>query len=331
MTGRWTPRRAAFCALGGSLGAFGLALAALLALGLQAARAADAGRVDVVVTIKPIHSLVAKIMEGVGKPLLLVDGGASPHSFALRPSQMQAVGKSAVLFRVSERLEPFTGKLVRALPQGVQVVSLVDAPGLRLLELRHTGTFEPHRHEDGDGEHAEDAEHADSHIWLDPENAKAIASYIADVLEGRFPEHAEQFKRNAEGLRADLDALQADILAITQPLRHKPFIVFHDAYQYFDRRFDLDAVGSITVTPDVQPSAKRLLELRQKIRELNAVCVFAEPLFQPRLVAALIEGTSARAGTLDPEGLGLQAGPQLYFTLMRNLAANLRACLEPGT
>ena len=130
---------------------------------------------------------------------------------------------------------------------------------------------------------------------------------------------------------SSIDALTRELEATTQPMRGRPFIVFHDAYQYFELRFDLDAVGSITISPDVQPSAKRLTELRQKIRSLKAVCVFAEPLFQSRLVAALIEGTDARAGTLDPEGMGLEPGPQLFFMLMRNLAASLKSCLAPAT
>lgn len=293
---------------------------------------AAAGGADVVVTIKPIHSLVARVMEGVGAPLLLVDGGASPHSFSLRPSQVQAIDAADVFIRVSERLEPFTGKLVRALPERVELVTLVDAPGVRLLDQRQNGSFERDEHE-GHALHPAASEHAtaDSHIWLDPDNARAIGNYVASVLGARFPEHAARFKANAERLNADIEALTAELSETTQPLRHKPFVVFHDAYQYFDRRFDLDAVGSITVSPDVQPSAKRLIELRSRIRELNAVCVFAEPLFQPRLVAVLTEGTDARSGTLDPEGLSLTAGPQLYFALMRNLASGLKACLASAT
>jgi zinc transport system substrate-binding protein len=292
---------------------------------------ATAGEADVVVTIKPIHSLVARVMEGVGTPLLLVDGKASPHSFSLRPSQVQAVGKANVFIRVSERLEPFTAKLTRILPRDVELISLIDAPGVKLLEQRQSGAFDEHDHR---GEaHAPSADHgsADSHIWLDPDNAKAIGAYVAGVLAKRFPESAARFKSNAEHLNADIDALTAELSATTRPLQGKPFVVFHDAYQYFDRRFDLDAVGSITITPDVQPSARRLIELREKIRELKAVCVFAEPLFQPRLVAALTEGTDARAGTLDPEGLGLDAGPGLYFVLMRNLAGSLKSCLAPSS
>jgi zinc transport system substrate-binding protein len=171
----------------------------------------------------------------------------------------------------------------------------------------------------------------DSHLWLDPDNAKVIGNYLADVLSARYPQYADRFKANAERLSSEIDALTGELETATQLLRDRPFVVFHDAYQYFDARFRLDAVGSITVSPEVQPSAKRLTELRRKIRSLEAVCVFAEPYFQPRLVAAVIEDTDARAGTLDPEGLSLEPGPQLYFQLMRNLAAGLKSCLAPAT
>ncbi len=285
--------------------------------------------IDVVVTIKPIHSLVSQVMQGVAEPALLVDGSASPHSFSLKPSHIRAIDNAGVFIRVSERLEPFTGKIVRSLPGGVRLVTLAEAPGVRLLSQRTTGTFERHGHDAA--LHEDAGAGSDSHIWLAPANAKAIGIYIGGVLAERYPEHAARFKANAARLSAEIDALTAEIEKETVPLRQRPFVVFHDAYQYFDDSFDLDAVGSITVSPDVQPSAKRLTELRQKIRSLGAVCVFAEPWFQPRLVAALTEGTQARSGTLDPEGTKLTPGPQLYFTLMRNLAAGLKACLAPAT
>lgn len=284
--------------------------------------------VDVVVTIKPIHSLVAQVMQGVAEPTLLVDGSASPHSFSLKPSHIRAVDRAGVFIRVSERLEPFTAKIVRSLPAGVRLVTLAEAPGVRLLSRRTTGTFERHRH---DAEAHTDTDSGDSHIWLSPANAKAIGIYVGAVLSERYPGHAARFQANAERLSAEIDALTAELKTETAPLRERPFVVFHDAYQYFDDSFDLDAVGSITVSPDVQPSAKRLTELRHKIRSLGAICVFAEPWFQPRLVVALTEGTQARSGTLDPEGTNLAPGPQLYFTLMRNLAAGLKACLTPAT
>ncbi|HEY8245926.1 MAG TPA: zinc ABC transporter substrate-binding protein [Hyphomicrobium sp.] len=304
-------------------------LGLLLLLGLIPATARPEG-VDVVVTIKPIHSLVSQVMEGVAQPTLLVDGSSSPHSYSLKPSHIRAIDAAGVFIRVSERLEPFTGKIVRSLPASVRLVTLVDAPGIKLLGQRQTGTFERHKDDHDAPDHADDSS-KDSHIWLDPDNAKAIGRYVGDVLSERYPQHAAQFRANAERLSQQIDALTRELEATTQPMRGRPFIVFHDAYQYFELRFDLDAVGSITISPDVQPSAKRLTELRQKIRSLQAVCVFAEPLFQSRLVAALTEGTDARAGTLDPEGMSLEPGPQLFFMLMRNLAASLKSCLAPAT
>jgi len=290
---------------------------------------------NVVVTTKPIHSLVAGVMQGVGTPALLVDGSASPHTFSLKPSHVRAIDAADVFIRVSEALEPFTGKIARALPDSVRLVTLAEAPGVRLLDRRAGGDFE-HHHSAGEEAHRGLLDHdneggKDGHIWLDPQNAKAIVAHVAEALSERDPAHAAQFKANAARLDARLDALAAELGAATKPLQQKPFVVFHDAYQYFEDRFGLDAVGSITVSPDVQPSAKRLTELRRKLRALQAVCVFAEPLFQPNLVAAVTEGTDARSGTLDPEGVTLAPGPDLYAALMRNLAANLKACLAPET
>jgi zinc transport system substrate-binding protein len=299
---------------------------------------AGAGKaeLDVVVTVKPIHSLVTTLMEGIGTPTLLVDGAASPHNFALKPSGVRAIHAADVLVRVSESLEPFTGKVVRALPEGVQAVTLSEAPGVKLLERRTSGAFEAHGHAGANGgavteaaRKAPDDDHGamDGHIWLDPDNAKAIVAHLAKVLGERAPGAAARLEENARRLNARIDALTAGIEAELAPLKDKPFVVFHDAYQYFESRFGLDAVGSITVSPDVQPSAKRLTELRRKIKSLGAVCVFAEPLFQPNLVAAVTEGTDARSGTLDPEGRMLERGADLYVELMGNLAAELKTCL----
>ncbi len=296
---------------------------------LCATAASAAAELKVVVTIKPIHSLVTQLMEGIGTPVLLIDGAASPHAFSLKPSGMRAIDAADVFIRVSETLEPFTRKIAGALPGNVRLVTLEEAPGVKLLDLRSSGTFEPHQHgaEAHDDAVVQGAGVKDGHIWLDPDNAKVIVGYLAHVLGERSPVDAARFKANAEKLNARIDALASEIAAETKPLAHRPFVVFHDAYQYFADRFDLDSVGSITVSPDRQPSAKRLSELRQKMRALHAVCLFAEPLFQPNLVAAVVEGTDVRTATLDPEGALLPAGGALYFELMRNLAAGFKSCL----
>lgn len=336
-----------------------LAAAALaaLALGIAPAKAAD---LKVVATIKPIHALVAQVMEGVGTPQLLVQGAASPHSYALKPSDARALNAADVFFRVSETVEPFTRKIAASLPASVQTVTLVEAPGIERLEIRTGNTFErhDHAHEHGAGEEHHDhtnAEHGhdgrahddhgsddhgagdhphpaqDGHVWLDPANARRMVAEIARVLSEKDPTHAATFAANAARANAALETLEADVARDLAPLKSKPYVVFHDAYQYFERRFDLAAVGSITLSPEAPPSAKRLTAIRKKLTELGAACVFAEPQFKPNLVAAVTEGTSARAGTLDPEGALLEPGSGAYEALIRHIAAGLKSCLAPGS
>jgi len=302
----------------------------------------------VVVTSKPIHSLVSSVMAGVGSPDLLVDGSTSPHSYAMKPSDARKVHNADVLFRVSEQLEPFTGKLVRSLPKSITVVSLAEAPGLKRLALREGGAFEAHdehadeaepQHHAGSNEHSTHdgihddeearghAEAYDPHVWLDPENANAIVHHIADVLAELAPDKAAMIKTNAEAEIARINALSNELARELAPLSGKPFMVYHDAHQYFEQRYGLSAVGAVTVNPEVPPSGSRLQELRQKIMSSGALCVFAEPYSNPRVVKVVTEGTGARTGTLDPEGTTLSPGPDLYAKLMRDLARNLKTCL----
>ena len=318
-------------------------LALLIAATCLTVTAANAAEPKVVVTMKPVHSLVAQIMEGVATPALIVDGAASPHTFTLKPSGAKAINEAGVFIRVSEAVEPFTRKIISALPKSVALVSLSDVAGMKLLDQRHGGAFEEHAHDDEkdhddhhdkDGKHAghdddDDHEGKDGHIWLDPANAKVIVESVTKVLAGTYPDHADKLKANSAAVLAKLDALTAEIETLVAPVKDKPFIVFHDATQYFENRFGLAAAGSITVSPDVQPSAKRLTAVRKKIGSLDAVCVFSEPGFQPNLVAAVTEGTKARSGTLDAEGQALKPGPELYGDLMLGLARNIRGCLQP--
>lgn len=309
-----------------------IAVAATALAVLMTANAAFA-EPKVVVTIKPIHSLVTQLMDGIATPKLLVEGSASPHSFSLRPSGVRAIHAADVFVRVSEDLEPFTRKVAKSLPEKVQLVTLVDAPNLKLLDSHHDHHDEHDDHGGADEHHGDEPEAdsepqpVDAHIWLDPDNAKAIVAYLAQILSERMPENAEKVQANAKSLTAELDALTAEIAAQTEPVKDKPFIVFHDAYHYFQSRFGLTAAGSITISPQVQPSAKRLIELRDKIRSMKVACVFAEPMFQPNLVAAVTEGLDVRTGTLDPDGAMLKPGADLYVTMMRNLAGELSSCL----
>lgn len=311
-------------------------LAAITGLAAWAAAAppARAAELAVVVTSKPIHSLVAGVMGSTGTPRLLVDGNASPHTYSMKPSDAKAVNAAGVFFRVSEGLEPFTGKLVKSLPKSVRVVSLQEAPGVELLDRRKGGSFETHTHGGGKKGHGhghshddDEADGKDPHVWLDPDNARAMVDHIATTLAAANPDGADAYRANAASLKGRIADLSVELERDLAPLKGRPFIIFHDATQYFEAHFGLTAAGSITVSPEVQPSAKRLQSIRAKIAKLGATCVFAEPQFKSRLVDTVVEGTSARTGTLDPEGGLLQAGPELYPALMRGLAASLKDCL----
>jgi zinc transport system substrate-binding protein len=292
----------------------------------------------VVVTIKPLHALVAQVMAGVGSPVLLVKGLASAHTYALRPSEARALHDADVFVRMSETVEPFTARIVRSLPATVEVVTLQEAPRLRLLSRRTQATFERHAHAaagNGKGDHGHShtpnpSDAVDGHAWLDPDNAAVMVDRIEQVLSAKDHTHAALYKANAKALRAKLEALATELGRDLEPIASRPYIVFHDATQYLERRYGLNVVGSISISPEVPASGKRLTELRRRIDELGAVCVFAEPQFDTRLVDNLIEGTRARFGTLDPEGGRLEPGPDLYFTLMRQLAGDLKGCLSPG-
>ena len=287
----------------------------------------------VVVTSKPVHALVAGVMQGIAVPDLLVDGTASPHTYAMKPSDAQKVHQADVVFRVSEALEPFTAKLMQALPASVRRVTLAEAPGVQRLPRRAGGAFD-----ERGGDHAghahgptgvEPGDGYDPHVWLDPANARAMTAAIAAVLAERMPSAGDRFNTNAKRIDARLGQLSAEIARDLAPVAKRPFIVFHDATQYFEQRFGLAAAGSITVSPETQPSARQLSNLRAKVGALTAVCVFMEPHLPQRLAASVTEGTSARLALLDPEGTTLPAGPDLYEQLLRKLAGDVKTCLMP--
>ncbi len=282
----------------------------------------------IVVSIKPLHSLIASIMQGVGDPVLLVRGGASPHDYALKPSDAKALQGADVVFWVGEGLESFLVKPLSALPKQTQTVEVMDMTGLTLLEARKGGAWEAHEHGHEHENHHTEHGGVNAHLWLDPANAKEIAKTVAMTLAARDKANAALYAANAEALSKRLDALDGELKASLGSLTQRRFVVFHDAYQYFEQRYDLNAAGSITVSPDRPPSAKRLTLIRDRIRDLDVPCVFAEPEFEPKLVNTVIEGTKARKGVLDPEGAAIPEGPDLYFTLMRNLAKSLAACLN---
>lgn len=285
----------------------------------------------VVATIKPVHSIVASVMAGVGEPYLVVKGASSPHTYALKPSDAGAIESADVIFWTGHGMELFLADKLDVLAPDAVSVPLSEASGITLLAPREGGMFDPHMH-DGEEGHEEGHDHAheeeaDMHMFLDPQNAQIMVTAIAETLSKADPENAALYAANAEKTKAGLGALEAEIATALAPVKDKPFVVFHDAYQYFEKRFGLDVAGSITVSPEVAPGAERVAEIHDKLKTLSAACVFAEPQFEPAIVDVLIEGTSAKKGVLDPEGADIAEGPDMYASLLRNLATNITGCL----
>ena len=290
----------------------------------------SAVQAQVVVTIKPLHSLALAVMEGSGEePLLLVDGKASLHEFTLRPSQAKALRTAHAVVYMGDEFEPFLEKILPQLPTDVKRLAMEESPGMMLYPVRVGVGFETHEHHDGHEHHdAHQHENHDLHAWMSPTNARAMVKEMARAFSEISPAHAALFKRNADALDKKLSALDAGLQKRMEALKGKPFVVFHDAYQYFDRAYDLKNIGSITLHPEQGLSARRVSELRKKIKRSGAVCVFREPEFEGKIVENLMQGTNTKTATLDPEGALLEPGVELYFQLMEGIATQLEACLN---
>lgn len=273
----------------------------------------------VVASIQPIHSLVAGVMDGVAPPVLLIRGGASPHMYALRPSQARLLQEADLVFWIGEGLETFLVKPLSRLREGRRAIALSRAPGIRLRGVAGPAHV---------GEHGE--AHIDMHIWLDPSNAVAMVDAIAAALVRADPPHAESYRANAQTMRSRLQALDAALSRRLAPVRSMAFITYHDAYGYFTDRYGLNALKPIAVSPEHRPGVARLRRLRRLIESHDVRCVFTEPQYEPAIVRALVRGTDARIATLDPLGAEIPPGREAYFTLMENLAGALADCLGGG-
>ena len=285
----------------------------------------------VVVTIKPIHSLVAGVMAGVGDPELLLSGAQSPHTFTLRPSDVRKLGDADLIVWVGRDFETFLTHSLKSLPPRTRVLQLQDSSGIAQLPIRQGGVWES-RHGHAETEHDEAAEQPiDPHIWLSPQNAREIVTLVKQALIELDPDNEQRYQDNARELKSRLNDLDQQLLEKLTPVQWVPFIVFHDAYQYFERHYHLNAIGSITLSPDRKPGARRIHEIHAKLEKLEARCIFSEPQFEPKLLKTIVADTHIRTGVLDPIGADIPAGVDAYFILMRRLSDSLVTCLEDGS
>ena len=307
--------------------------------------------VKVVTSIKPIHSLASYLMDGVGKPDLIVDGYASPHGFAMKPSHAKMLQEADLIFWVGEDLESFLEKPLKSIAKKAEKIELMEIKGLNKLKFRERNIFDghdDHGHDEGhkeddhddnakkeddhghDDEHKEDGhdEHAhgehDPHIWLDPTNAKVILEEMSEHLIENDQANSSKYKANLKKAHKDLDKLTKKVKSEL----NKDFksIVFHDAYQYFEKRFDVNVLGAFTVNTDVMPGAEQLAEIREIIEHDKVSCVFSEPQFNPDIINAVAKDMNISTGVLDPLGATLNPGKDLYFDLIGNMSKSFKGC-----
>ena len=303
-----------------------------------------------VASIQPIHSLLSALMAEVATPGLIMQGGGSPHSYSLKPSQAALLGNADVVFWIGNELEFFLKKPIENIAKNAVSVKLMEGGGLTKLILRRQKHFGTHFV----GGHIVEREtvrqtkqklhygrnyqrtgltHSiiDPHIWLDPVNAQVFVREIRRVLTEFDPDNAEKYRSNASATLQKLDQLLREVSEILQPIQKKGFFVLHDAYQYFEARFGISAIGSITSAPELMPGAEGIAVIRERIKNFGPTCIFVEPQSKPRLISMITKDTEAKIGVIDPLGRDLKNGSELYFSLIRNMALQIKDCLLRGS
>jgi len=341
---------------------FGLLLSSLSLFSFISSAEAEP---KVVTSIKPIHSLVSYVMDGVGRPDLLVDGSSSPHTFQLKPSHATMLQEADIVFWIGEDLESFLETPLDSIAANAKRVTLMDSDQIELLKFREKNVFDDHHddhddhdehedHADGHNEHDDHDEHEghddhdeheghddhdeheghddhahhhgehDIHFWLDPEIAKSIVNITARELSEIDPNNKSTYEKNAANAIDDLEEL---INATRSKINSDAtYIVFHDAYQYFEQRFGIEVIGALTVNPEVLPGAKQLSEIREVIEHENVNCLFSEPQFNPSIANTIAKDTGIKAAVLDPLGAELEPGKDLYFELISDMASSFENC-----
>ncbi len=322
--------------------------------------------IKVVASIKPIHSLASYLMDGIAKPDLIVDGYASPHGFAMKPSHAKMLQNADLIFWVGEDLESFLEKPLNSIAKRAEKIELMDIKGLNVLEFRERNIFDDHDdhdhdghakkkkddhddheghskkkkddHDDHDGhakkkkdEHDDHDDHEghahgeyDPHIWLDPINVKVILKEMTEHLIENDSKNASTYKSNLDKALKDIDKLTMDVM--TELNQSVASIVFHDAYQYFEERFNVNILGAFTVNTDVMPGAEQLAEIREIIEHDKVSCVFSEPQFNPDIIKAVAKDMNIKTGVIDPLGATLDPGKDLYFDLINNMSSSFKGC-----
>ena len=295
--------------------------------------------IKVVTSIKPIHSITSYIMDGVGSPDLIVDGYNSPHNFQLKPSHAKMLQNADLVIFVGEGIEEFLEKPLESIAKDAKKFALLEQSGFKKLKFREKNIFEEHDdhddhdkkakkkddHDDhGHDDHGHGHGEYDPHIWLDPINAKAMIKKITKLLSKMDKENSSTYKSNSKKAIKEIDMMVKEIKS--EMNKDLKFVVFHDAYQYFENRFDISVLGALTVNTDVLPGAEQLSEIREVIEHENVNCIFSEPQFNPDIINAIAMDTNVKTGVLDPLGATLEPGKDLYFDLIRNISKSFKGC-----
>ena len=306
----------------------------------------------VVTTIQPINSLVSAVIGNTGKTISLIPAEVSPHEYKLKPSDTKKLQNANIIFFVSDHLETSLTKVFKNLPKNIKIINLMEDAGIKHLAIRDNEAWERHDHHHRHGDHDDYDKHVkkdddhdhdkhskkhddhddhekedDVHIWLSPDNAVKIIKKINKELSLFFPENAKTYNQNANQMIKKINQLKVELKKELLGIKDEPFIVFHDAYQYFETSFDLNAVGSVALEGDIASSPKQISFIKDKIVKLKASCVFQEPQFDSRLVQIVVESTNAQIGILDPLGVNIKSGENFYLQLLKNMAKSLKDCL----
>ncbi len=289
---------------------------------LLAAAPALAAPPRIVVTLKPVHGLIAAVMAGIAQPRLLLAAGADPHSHALRPSEARALAGADAVFWIGPGLEGYLQKPLASLAAGARIVALSEIAQLRRLPARRGGIWPGHE----DKDHTDDV--MDPHIWLDPRNAQAMVRRAVTILSELDPSHGDTYRRNGDNVLVALSDLESEIHRLLAPVRALPYMVLHDGYQYFEARFRTNGIGAIAIAPDRKPGARRISAIRQHLRQGKVRCLFREADFTANIVHTLTEGLDMQVAVLDPMGRNIAPGPEAYSRILRQLAGSLENCLS---